>query len=336
MRFFSLALAMTLFVSFATSSSAADPWVVYPGGEGPGAGKHIVLVSGDDEYRSEEMLPALGKILSQRHGFKCTVLFPIDPKSGEIVPTHQTNIPGTKALADADLMIMLTRFRNLPKEQMEPILDYVKSGKPIIALRTSTHAFNFPKDSPYAKYTFNAGGDFKGGFGRQILGETWVNHHGHHGRESTRGVINPAMKDHPILRGVTDIWGPTDVYGITKLPETAEVLVNGQVLNGMEPNDPPVEGKKNDPMMPIIWLNKYTGENGVVTPSLTSTFGSAVDFESEDYRRLLVNASYYFTGLADKIDGKANVELVGEYEPTFFGFGKFKTGTTPADYELKK
>ncbi|MCC9605032.1 ThuA domain-containing protein [Blastopirellula sp. JC732] len=336
MRILPLALTAVMFASLASFSWAADPWVAYPGGEGPGAGKHIVLVSGDDEYRSEEMLPALGMILSERHGFKCTVLFPIDPKSGEIAPTYQTNIPGAGTLADADLMILFTRFRNLPAEQMEPVLDYLKSGKPIIALRTATHAFNFPKDSPYAKYSWNNGGEFAGGFGRQILGETWVSHHGHHGSESTRGVINPELKDHPILRGVSDIWGPTDVYGIKKLPETAEVLVRGQILTGMQPTDPPVEDKRNDPMMPIIWLNKYTNENGAVTPSLTSTFGSAVDFKCEDYRRLLVNASYYFTGLTDKIDGKANVEFVGDYEPTFFGFGKAKTGTTPANYELKK
>lgn len=335
MRIFSLAIFAALTASFASVSWAADPWVVYPGGEGPGAGKHIVLVSGDDEYRSEEMLPALGMILSERHGFKCTVLFPIDPKSGDIEPTYQTNIPGTQTLADADLMILFTRFRNLPAEQMQPIVDYLKSGKPIIAIRTATHAFNIPQDSPFAKYSWNFGGDFSGGFGRQVLGETWISHHGHHGSESTRGVINPDMKDNPILRGVTDIWGPTDVYGVKKLPETAETLVYGQILTGMEPNDPPVTDKRNDPMMPIIWLNQYKGEAGATTPSLTSTFGSAVDFKCEDYRRLLVNASYYFTGLADKIDGKADVTLVGDYEPTFFGFGKAKKGMKPADYELK-
>ena len=53
-------------------------WCEYSGTEGVGAGKHIVLVSGDDEYRSEEALPMLGKILAVRHGFKCTVLFPVN------------------------------------------------------------------------------------------------------------------------------------------------------------------------------------------------------------------------------------------------------------------
>ena len=55
-----------------------------------------------------------------------------------------------------------------------------------------------------------------------MLGETWVNHHGNHGKESTRGIIAPGAKDHPILRGIKDgeIWGPTDVYEAHP-PETA-------------------------------------------------------------------------------------------------------------------
>ena len=73
-------------------ASAAD-WIVYEGKDGPGKGKHIVLLSGDEEYRSEEGLPMLGKILSQRHGFKCTVLFSMNPADGTIDPNNETNVP---------------------------------------------------------------------------------------------------------------------------------------------------------------------------------------------------------------------------------------------------
>ena len=73
-------------------------WLEFKGTDGPGAGKHIVLVSGDEEYRSEEALPMMAKILSTHHGFDCTVLFAIDPETGEIDPEHQTNIPGLDAL----------------------------------------------------------------------------------------------------------------------------------------------------------------------------------------------------------------------------------------------
>src|SRR5687767_7588891 len=154
---------------------AAEEWVVYEGAAGPGKGKHIVLVSGDEEYRSEETLPQLGKILARHHGFKCTVLFAIDPSDGTINPNRRDNIPGLEVLKGADLMVIFTRFRDLPDEQMKHIIDYLDSGKPIVGLRTATHAFDLKMNKTHARYTWN---NKEGGFGRQVLGETWVNHHG--------------------------------------------------------------------------------------------------------------------------------------------------------------
>src|ERR1700722_19652585 len=136
--------ASVLLLAFLGSVRAADPGVVYEGGEGPGKGKHIVLVSGDEEYRSEEPLPQLGKILAKHHGFKCTVLFAIDPKDGTINP-NISNIPGLEALKTADLMVVFLRFRDLPDDQMKYFVDYVESGKPIVGLRTATHSFNIKK-----------------------------------------------------------------------------------------------------------------------------------------------------------------------------------------------
>ena len=93
-----------------------------------GHGKHIVLVSGDEEYRSEEALPQLAKILSSEHGFDCTVLFAIDPKTGLIDPNYRQNIPGLGALKNADLLILFTRRRNLPDEQMQAFDEYLKAA----------------------------------------------------------------------------------------------------------------------------------------------------------------------------------------------------------------
>src|SRR5207245_4097840 len=168
------------------SGRAADPWIVYDGYDGPGKGKHIVLVSGDEEYRSEEALPQLAKILAKHHGFKCTVLFAIDPKDGTINPNQTNNIPGLEALEKADLMVIFTRFRDLPDEQMKHIVDYVESGRPIIGLRTATHAFNIKSDKSYAKYGWRSK-EWDGGFGRQVLGETWVSPQGQHGKQSPPG-----------------------------------------------------------------------------------------------------------------------------------------------------
>ena len=311
---------------------AKDPWVVYEGGPGPGAGKHIVLISGDDEYRSEEGLPQLGKILSVRHGFKCTVLFPIDPDTGDIKPDYQNNIPGVEALATADMMVLGLRFRELPDDKMKYIADFTESGKPILGLRTSTHAFRIQnKDSAYAKWDFRSA-EWPGGWGQQVLGDTWISHHGHHGKESTRGIINHRHSDHPVVRGAHDIWGDTDVYGIENLPSDADVLVYGQVLGGMSPDARPNHKK---PLMPVVWVRPYTGSSGKTSRIIATTMGAATDLLSEDFRRVLVNACYWGLGLEDWIPPQANVDLVGEYEPTRFGFGSFKTGVKPEAHVLR-
>ncbi|MEY2411094.1 MAG: hypothetical protein QOF48_3764, partial [Verrucomicrobiota bacterium] len=226
-----------------TAGPAAD-WVTYAGKAGPGKGKHIVFLTGDEEYRSEEGLPMLAKILAERHGFKCTVLFSI--KDGEIDPNTKNNEPGIEALDSADVCVLLLRFREWPDEQMKHFVDYYLAGKPFIALRTSTHAFNYDKKSasPYAKFSWQAG-DWKNGFGRQVLGETWVSHWGNHKKEATLGVVEPAAKSHPILRGVGQIFGDTDVYEAAP-PADATVLVRGQVLKGMTPQDPPADYRKKN------------------------------------------------------------------------------------------
>jgi hypothetical protein len=320
---------------WAGSGNAKD-WVVYEGKAGPGQGKHIVFLTGDEEYRSEETGPMLAKILAVRHGFKCTVLFAINPADGTITPTVLNNIPGMEALDEADLCVLDLRFRELPDQQMKHFVDYLNAGKPIIGLRTSTHAFAYEKNkqSPYVQFDWRSK-DWPGGFGQQVLGETWINHHGEHGKESTRGIINDAFKEHPVLRGVSDVWGPTDVYGVVHLPKDAKVLLWGQVLSGMKPTDQPVRGSKNNPMMPLVWVREYTGQNGKTSKVLTSTIGAAVDFESEGLRRLVINACYWAAGLEDRIPPKTNADYVGEYKPTWFGFGKFTKGVKPADLELK-
>ena len=306
--------------------------VVYEGAQGPGHGRHIVFLAGDEEYRSEEGLPMLAKILAAHHGFTCTVLFSINPATGDIDPDCQTNEPGIEALDTADLCVMLLRFREWPDAQMKHFVDYLNSGKPIIGLRTSTHAFQYQrnKNSPYAKFDWN-NSKWPGGFGRQVLGDTWISHHGDHGKESTRGVVNQSLKGHPILRGVTDLWWPTDVYTVEHLPADAQVLVWGQVLAGMKPEDPPVTGPKNNPLMPLIWVREYKGDAGKTTKIVATTAGASVDLQNEDFRRLLVNACYWSLGLEDKIPPKADVDYVGDYKPSPFGFGGGKKGVKPSD-----
>ena len=305
-------------------------WLEFRGTGGPGAGKRIVLVSGGEEYRSEEALPMLAKILSTHHGFDCTVLFAIDPETGEVDPTIQTNIPGLDALDTADLMVIFTRFRELPDEEMRHIVDYINSGRPIMGLRTATHAFRYSRDKsgPYAKYD-DTSEEFEGGFGRQVLGETWVAHHGHHGFEGTRGLINPASKDHPILTGVADVWGTTDVYAIGELTGRPLILLDGQVLSGLEHDDSP---KPDTPTMPLAWIKDYTGDEGRLSRVFCTTMGASTDLLSRDLRRLLVNAAYWAMQMEERIDSGSSVDPVGPYEPTKFGFFTQEQRRRVSDY----
>jgi hypothetical protein len=322
--------------TLAAAAAAKEHGVVYRGTEGPGLGKRIVLLAGDEEYRSEEALPMLGRILAARHGFHCTVLFSMNAETGEIDPENQTDIPGMEALEEADMLVVFLRFRELPDADMKYFVDYVESGRPILGIRTATHAFDVKRnpESPYRRYHWRSD-EWPGGFGQQVLGETWINHHGKHASQSTRGAIEPGQEGHPILRGVTDIWGPTDVYGVKHVGADATVLVRGLVLAGMSPEDPPVEGAPNDPPMPLIWTRGYTGRSGATSRVICSTIGAATDLASEGLRRVFVNACYWGMGLEDRIPANSDVDLVGGYDPTPFGFGKYRRGVKPADHRWR-
>lgn len=312
--------------------------LVYEGRSGPGHGKSIVFLTGDDEYRSEEGLPQLAKVLAYRHGFKCTVLFSLNPR-GEIDPETKDNEPGLEALDSADLCVMLLRFRHWPDSQMRHFVNYYLAGKPIIALRTSTHAFDYPADSTseYRRFGWQSK-EWPGGFGRQVLGETWISHWGDHGHQATRGIL--ANVQSPILRGVRNIFVTTDVYEASPPPDS-QVLAWGQVLSGLNPPDPPATNRKktaagveqevNSPMMPIAWLRKPKNEAGRTNKILTTTMGAATDLANEGLRRLLVNGAYWALGMEGKITNRLDVRLEGSYQPTPFGFGSFKKGLKPAD-----
>ena len=180
-------------------AEADTRWLVFEGDPDtePGNGRRVVLVSGDEEYRSEEGLPMLGRLLAG-HGYEAVVLFSQDPETGEIDPENLSHIPGLHLIDDADVLVLQLRFRELPDDGMKHIVDHVEAGKPTIGIRTSTHAFFYREnpDSPYMHWSWNAGKS-GGGFGKDILGETWVNHHGHHGIEATRGLPTRAVKHTP-------------------------------------------------------------------------------------------------------------------------------------------
>jgi hypothetical protein len=334
-------------VSSLTARAAEKTWLDFAGKDGPGKGKHVVLLAGDEEYRSEESMPMLAKILSQRLGFDTTVLFSVED-DGRINPNKGESLSHPEALDSADAIVMSLRFRHWPDEAMAHFDKAYLRGVPFVALRTSTHAFNYGKDSKYAKYAYNFGGpEWVKGFGRQVLGETWVNHWGHHKVEGTRGIIEPGAKDDPVLRGVTDLFCMTDVYEAKPTPD-AKILVRGQVVQSLSPDAPPADYSKaradkvsqgiNDPMMPVAWTREVKNEDGKTNRVLATTMGAATDLQNEGLRRMVINGVLWGVGL--EVPAKTDVTIVDEYKPSFFGFIKdyFKDGRglKVSDLELGK
>ena len=317
--------------------SAASPWLeLAPAGDGVAKGLRVVFVTGDEEYRSEQSMPQLARILAQRHGARCTVLFAVDPKTGAIDPGVTDCIPGLAALRSADVLVLFTRFRDLPDDDMQHLVDFVEAGKPVVALRTSTHAFAPRPERTHRDWGWNAGPD-RGGFGKRVLGETWVAHHGRHGAQGTRGAIEPAAKDHAILRGVdpADVWDPADVYTIREpLPEGCDVLLRGVVLQTMAKDAPALADQGR--LMPLAWTRTWRAPNGRDARVFTTTLGAAEAFTAAGTRRLLCNAILWAAGRESAIAADLDVALVGDYAPRPFGFGKHAVGVKPADLASAK
>ena len=280
--------------------------------EGKAGAKTIVLVAGDEEYRTEESMPMLGKILAKHHGFNCIVLFSWDHQGKYIDPNGQTNVKGWNYLNDADLMIIGTRFRRPNEADRQHIAKFLKAGKPIIGIRTSTHGFK-GKEEITKGLTLDQ-------FGPKIIGEGWVSHHGRHKGQGARGVIEAANANHPILKSVKDVFGPSDVYGVRNLTDKDTILMRGAVTQTLAPDSKDVPGKQNNPMQPLAWLHPYQVEGGKEGLTFTTTMGASVDLVSEDLRRMLINATYFL--LKKDVPKKAKVDYIDPFYPGFYGFDR--------------
>ena len=277
-------------------------------------------------------MPMMAKILSTHHGFDCTVLFGVNEK-GEVDPTMPVypekgkelkphHIPGLEQLASADLVIFFTRLLTLPMSERELIVKYIDSGRPIIALRTANHGFQAPL--PYKI----DGRQVR--WGEDVLGGTFLGHHGRWHADSTRGIPVPEMKDHPILSGVKDIWGNSDVYRTykagTSLPTGCTAVVWGQPLMGRNRDDEP--NTKLEPL-PVAWFKYWQTSEGKTARVFQSTMGSGTDLECAGLRRLIVNAAYWTMRMEAAIDPARSVDIVGTYKPLESGFNYAELGVVP-------
>lgn len=280
---------------------------------------HVVFVTGDEEYRSEESMPMLARILKHRYGFRVTVLYAVG-EDGFINPMRTDNIPGLEVLDDADMMVMYTRFRQLPDEQLQYIQRFAESGKPMAGFRTTTHAFRYGGDHPRS--------GMNNDWPLNVFGQRWISHHG--GGNSTDVTIIDEMRDHPVLNGVEPFHCRSWLYHADPLHENAVPLLRGRAVRGAE------QGGEHfgDPHY-VAWLHSYEGEQGTSRVFFT-TLGHPYDFFNPSMRKLSINGIFWALGMEDQIPAKGlNVDYVGKYEPNNAGFGdKYKPNVRPEDVSL--
>jgi hypothetical protein len=255
----------------------------------------VVFVTGDHEYSGEETLPLIAAALEKDYGMKTVVLraFP-DYNSEE-------NIPGLEILKQADLAIFFLRWRRLPPEQLTYIEDYLKSGKPVMGFRTTTHAFHFPEG--HASEKWNAFGEFAL---NAPPGWGGVAKHTHYGHESSTDVsIVPEQANNSILTGVAKNFHVRSwLYRV--LPDYpvkgSTWLLMGKAVN------PDKEAIEN----PVAW----TGTNAFGGKVFMTTMGHPEDFREASFQRLVINAIHYELGLKVPRKWKGKIDIRVPYRVT--------------------
>jgi uncharacterized protein len=259
---------------------------------------HVVFVAGDHEYRSEVTLPLMAEMLETHYGFRTSQVIPVDDQ-GNMNPKADRSLQGLEALADADLAVFYLRWRTLPDDQMQKIVDFVNSGRPMVGLRTTTHAFR-NQEGQYARWN--------DGFGRDVFGQRWITHHGHH--SST--AVFPAVTPHPVLRGVEPFVGRSWLYHVTPVQgEDVQTLLLGRAVGSNRPEDGP-----HPLIQPVAWTKTYTGDTGQTARVFFTTLGHPEEFADVNMRRLMINGILWALGKeADIPEQGAKADLVGEYDP---------------------
>ncbi|MGR3810929.1 ThuA domain-containing protein [Jiulongibacter sp. NS-SX5] len=287
---------------------------------------HIAFVIGDEEYRSEESMPMLAKILKRELGAEISLCYSVD-SAGFIDPNRLDHIEGLEALEDADLMVMFTRFRELPSDELKYITDFAESGKPMVGFRTATHSFMYKNDTTQ-KHMNND-------WPVKVFGQQWITHHGHfedgHGRLTEVSILPEA--ETPILNGVEPFEAYSWLYhvdgGDWKLGGDSKPFLEGRSLRSNHEANGDLD--KFPLTNPVAWTKSYTGESGKAARVFFTTLGHPFDFKEETMRKLALNGIYWALGMEEKIpEAGVNADFTEPYEPNNSGFGdKFKSGIKP-------
>lgn len=289
---------------------------------------HIVFVTGDEEYRSEESMPMLANLAKRELNAKVTICYALD-STGTVDPNRTDHIAGLEALNTADLMVIFTRFRALPESERTAITDYAESGRPIVGFRTATHAFKY--DDPALEYWNNE-------WPTKVFGQQWITHHGHFddGMLPVTEVYKTDKK-HPILNGFNSIKAYSWLYhvdgGDWALYGDSEPILVGRSLKSQHQMDGKLD--KFPITNPVAWTKSYTGTSGVKARVFFTTLGHPFDFKMPEVRKIALNGIFWALEKEHQIpEAGTNVSLDFAYEPNNSGFGqKFKPNLKPIQIE---
>ncbi|ODT99691.1 MAG: hypothetical protein ABS79_04195 [Planctomycetes bacterium SCN 63-9] len=236
----------------------------------PDSRPRAVFVIGDDEYKTETTLPKFAAQELEPRGIRCT--FAIAPEK------DKNNFKGAEALADADLLFVSARRRAPTTSQMDAIRKHISLGKPVIGIRTASHAFDTRGKAPagHAEWTT---------FDPDVLGGHYTGHHGNGIKPKV--TLARGAEAHPILKGVAlPIEGQGSLYKTSPLAASARMLLVGEI-----PDKAPE---------PVAWVN-VTEKGRVFYTSL----GHPGDFEIPAFRRMLRNATFWALNRPIPVDDSA-------------------------------
>ncbi|HEV3006470.1 MAG TPA: isochorismatase family protein [Pirellulales bacterium] len=228
---------------------------------------HVVLLIGEDEYQTDRTLPAFADSELADRGLRLTVI--------HANPHDLNDFPGLEALESAEALFVSVRRRTPPAEQLARIRAFVEAQKPVVGIRTASHAFSLRNDQPPP-----AGHAAWPEFDAQVLGGHYVGHHAAPAAGSPKTLARtlPEMKDHPVLAQVPagEFSVGSSLYKTSPLAPSATALVMGRV-EGIDQTEP------------VAWTNMNEKGGRVFYTSL----GHVDDFALPAFRRLLVNGVFW-------------------------------------------
>jgi type 1 glutamine amidotransferase len=213
---------------------------------------------GEREYFTRKTLPRFAETTLEPCGIRCTFVH-ADPADGN-------DFPGLEALNEADLLFISVRRRTPPQAQLALVRKWVESGKPLVGIRTASHAFDRDPPPGHGRWAT---------FDPEVLGGHYHGHHGNKPPDGPKSFVKPitTMLNHPILTGVPsdEIRVSSHLYKVRPLEKTATALMVGRV-----------EGRPGTE--PVAWTNIYKGGRIFYT-----SLGHPDEFAMPFFRRLLLN-----------------------------------------------